>query len=144
MQSAGEYADPAVRLQQWVQGFGQDGLLFPICAASFAPAMTTVGQRIAKALGPRCFTGPVPVNPSACRAIDRYRNDQGKLAQTLLPACAANGNQAPCWQLAADAQRCPGETRFTVNRGGASVPNDLTTWVTCDPCPAGATTLGCR
>jgi hypothetical protein len=43
----GSYADPAVRLSQWVQAFGSDGLLLSICD-DIGPSMRKVGEEIGK------------------------------------------------------------------------------------------------
>ena len=50
VQASGEYADPAVRIQQWAQGFGDRGLFETICADNFAPALSEIGQTLVGAL----------------------------------------------------------------------------------------------
>ncbi len=52
MQNSGEYADPSVRIQQWVQAFGGHGLLETICAPSFAPALMQIAHRAQQAARP--------------------------------------------------------------------------------------------
>jgi len=37
-----EYADPAVRIKQWVDSFGPNGVFYPICAADFQGSMTGI------------------------------------------------------------------------------------------------------
>jgi len=37
-----EYADPAVRIKQLVDGFGSNGVFYPICAADFQGSMTGI------------------------------------------------------------------------------------------------------
>jgi hypothetical protein len=37
--SDGSFADPAVRIAQWVQAFGANGLLLPVCSDNFGPSL---------------------------------------------------------------------------------------------------------
>jgi hypothetical protein len=39
-----EYADPAVRIHQWVDGFGANGVFYPICANDFSAALTAIAS----------------------------------------------------------------------------------------------------
>jgi hypothetical protein len=147
MQSSGEYADPAIRIQQWVQAFGAHGLLLPICAASFAPALSQIATELSKLLGPQCVTGTVRNRASGspdCVVNDRYKNDQGKVIETPLPSCAENGGATPCWQLANDAKCAAGAKLLTVNRNpGDPVPNNLNTDVACALCTGAPGETGC-
>ena len=42
--SDGSFADPAVRVGAWVQTFGANGLLVPICPDSYAPSFDRIAQ----------------------------------------------------------------------------------------------------
>jgi hypothetical protein len=140
MQSSGEYADPSIRIQQWVQAFGSHGLLLPICAATFAPALDQIATELSKLLGPQCVTGSVRLRASGgpdCVVSDRYKNDQNKTIETPLASCAENGNTAPCWSLDND-PKCAGSKILNVNRGGAALPNNLNTDVSCALCTGAA------
>jgi hypothetical protein len=105
-QNSGEYGDPAVRIQQWVQAFGVNGVLQPICALSFAPALMTIADKIGGALGPKCVPGPFTINPTTnqpnCRVVDRFGGPSVRV-DTVLKNCTANGNTPPCWTLEDDA-----------------------------------------
>jgi hypothetical protein len=46
-----EYADPAVRIKQWVDNFGPNGVFYPICAADFQGTMTGVAASMRAQLG---------------------------------------------------------------------------------------------
>ena len=41
-----EYADPAVRIKQFIDGFGGDGIFYPICADDFSAATGAIATRI--------------------------------------------------------------------------------------------------
>jgi hypothetical protein len=55
VEAAGAFGDPAVRIQQWVEGFGANGLLESICAGSFAPALTEIAGALEQALEPPAY-----------------------------------------------------------------------------------------
>ena len=42
--SDGTFADPAVRVGAWVQSFGANGLLQPICSDDYAPSFDRIAQ----------------------------------------------------------------------------------------------------
>jgi hypothetical protein len=148
MQSTGEYADPAVRLAQWVKSF-QYGRLLPICTPSFAPALDDVANHLAHNIGPTCVTGPFPIDPStgtyACRVVDRNALPDGRHIDTVVPPCATGATGGVCWTLMpGDGTTCPtGSMHLEVNRMGAAGPTAGTA-ITCDPCPADRSEIGCR
>jgi hypothetical protein len=49
----GNFADPAVRISQWVSAFGANGLVLPVCADSYAPALQRIAELLATAGGAR-------------------------------------------------------------------------------------------
>lgn len=50
MQASGEYADPGVRVKQWVDAFGDSGSFQTICADDFKPALVSIAQAIGRRL----------------------------------------------------------------------------------------------
>jgi MYXO-CTERM domain-containing protein len=63
----GSFADPGVRVNQWVSSFGSNGIASSICDASFGPALQQVASRIGALLtaGGGSGGGPGPI-PAAC------------------------------------------------------------------------------
>ena len=47
-----EYADPAVRIKQWTDSFGPNGIFYPICANDFSAATTAIASKIRQKLAP--------------------------------------------------------------------------------------------
>jgi len=142
VENSGEYADPSVRIQQWVQGFGKHGLLLPICADSFAPALDQIANNLLPILGPSCIQGPIRKRPSGtydCAVNDRSKSNGGTMMETALAACDDNGNTPPCWTLQDDPADCLGDgaKRLIVNRGSGPPPNSLNTDVSCSLCTPG-------
>ena len=150
VENSGEYADPSVRIHQWVEAFGSNGLQLPICADSFAPALLTMGDRLKVLLKRQCIGGTLrdgdPSTPALdpeCQVTDRYINDQNVTVQTPVAACADNGNTPPCWAVVDDPENCGGDKTLNVNRGTAMPPNDLSTDVSCVLCAPGVAQPGC-
>lgn len=149
-QNSGEYGDPSVRITQWVEAFGQQGLEETICAPSYAPALGSIATALSKLLGPQCLSGTFvdqdPTTPALdpeCQVTDRILNDQGQRIETPLQACAVNGNTPPCWSIVDDPMKCPGAKILNVNRGTATPPSGLDTAVSCAMCISGVAEAGC-
>jgi hypothetical protein len=147
MQSSGEYADPSIRIKQWTDAFGPNGLFLSICSASFAPALQLIANKLAGVFGPACVSGPFPATAPgtqpACRVVDRTPGAAGGYVYTKLPNCADDGNVAPCWSLIDDAAGCLDGKRLQLNRGAVTPPANLVTAFTCRPCDPGSTEPGC-
>jgi hypothetical protein len=47
-----EYADPAVRIKQWIDVFGANGIFSPICADDFQSPLAAIAAAIASKIGP--------------------------------------------------------------------------------------------
>ena len=69
------FADPSVRINQWVSAFGANGISSSICEASFAPAMQQVASRIGALLTAGGGTGPGPGPIPNCASIDGGSTD---------------------------------------------------------------------
>ena len=133
MQSAGEYADPAIRLKQWVDAFGVNGILASICDASFTAPLQTIAAKIGTLFGPVCVSGAFSTPPTSCQVVDRSLSSAGAVQDTPLPSCAAVANVAPCWTLSDDATGCVNGKRLAINRGGAAQPANVSTYYRCAP-----------
>jgi hypothetical protein len=151
VENSGEYADPSVRIHQWVDSFGGNGLQLTICADSFAQAMMTIGRKMNMLLAAQCIYGTLrdsdPTTPAVldpeCQVTDHSFDAQNNPVSTSVPACADNGNSPPCWSIVDDAMNCPGAKTLNVNRGTVMPPNGLSTEVSCVLCTPGLTLPGC-
>jgi hypothetical protein len=146
--TSGDTADPAVRLQQWVNGFGDHGLATSICDDTLNSALDRIAKLIIVNLGPQCITGTLmdgdPSTPELdpiCQVMDVYTDAQKQLHQTVLQACAVNP-APPCWALVDD-QKCPGAKKLDVTRAGGTLPDGLETNVSCSLCIPGVARPGC-
>jgi len=121
-----EYADPAVRINQWLKEFGDDNKIFPICAQTLQNAMSQIAQKIHQTIGASCLASDLAWrNPSdhskghncaAERRASASSNGGGgspstsKLDECLPIVTNAEAPErptnAPCYQLLPDAADC--------------------------------------
>ena len=143
------FADPGVRVQQFVQEFGGNGLVYSICLDNFGPALNTIAMKLSQLIGPKCIVGTLwdkdgdPANgvQPDCAVIDHEPNGSGTATlDRVVPACADNGNTPPCFSLRAPMgmENCPANSNVVqINRGGVTPPNNLRNSVSCSICIAG-------
>jgi hypothetical protein len=130
MASDGSSGLPAVRLAQWVDAFGSNGVFEQICQDSFAPALQRIAGQIGKAMGPPCLDAKL--DPGKCTFVDNNVNGDGTLTASPLPRCAGPSSQAPCWDVETDPVTCPSGARVVFNRSASSQPPESST-ATCAP-----------
>jgi hypothetical protein len=146
VQNNGEYADPSVRIKQFVEGFGGNGVFLPICAPTFAPALQRIAEEIGKVLGPKCVPGTLALRNGQpdCSVVDHAFNDQNMQIDSIVPSCASSNNQTPCWALADDPMTCPGAQVMRVSRPmGVPLPSGLNSSVSCALCIPDTNGPGC-
>jgi hypothetical protein len=147
----GTYADPAIRISEWVDAFGANGVFEDMCADSFAPALQRIAQKIGMTLGSPCVTGkvldttgavwaPTGMTPPDCTVIDHQTNAQGNVVDSVLPPCTPGQNTGAtaCWHLDQGAgATCAGSFVMGFNRPGAAMTTELNSSVSCSvlACP---------
>ncbi len=146
--ATGEYAEPAVRLQQWVSSFGGRGVTFPICSDSLTPAFQSIGQAIADRASALCVYGPFPARTDStqpdCRVADLDLGPPAGDAGQIIPNCVDNGGADPCWTLVDDLVRCGSGSKSLIVTRTVPPPASSYLGITCDPCPRGVfPPLGC-
>jgi hypothetical protein len=143
--SAGDmsFADPGVRIGEWVKQFGRNGVAQSICDREFAPAMQRIAEEIGRVLGPKCVTGvftdkdPVKGGMQYDCAVSDHLVEAGKdPVDTIVPSCDDQPDARPCWKFETDAT-CkdpagPAESfKLTVTRNGAA-PSGLSSTISCN------------
>jgi len=97
------FADPGVRVGEFVKEFGANGLVLPICSNDFAPSLRRIGDLINQTLRPPCITGTVANKAGTtepdCTVVSHTSNGLSGFVDSTVPACSANGGAAPCWRL---------------------------------------------
>jgi hypothetical protein len=151
-----EYADPSVRIQQWVEAFHDHGLLETICADSFAPALLQISTELSKLLGAQCMTNDlVDMDPNMqglqpeCQVIDQYTQNN-TMFKNPVQSCLVTNDAPPCWSLdtpnpnAMPPENCPANSLVLhVKRGTDPLPNGLSTSVSCSRCTGAPMQAGC-
>ena len=143
----GSFADPAVRITQFVNGF-HNGVVTSICDDSYAPAMSGIAAGIG---------GMMTASSSPCLNVTPHQNalghpdcsitkevtNAGKTEGIVVPDCLENGGAAPCWTLAPDATTCPdGGLALTVSADPNPANGDKVS-ISCEVCRPGVTAPGC-
>jgi hypothetical protein len=145
----GSFADPAVRITQFVHAFGVNGFLASICDNSYEGSLSAIAQKIGDLIGPKCVAGVIQQDANGqpdCSVIAEVTN-MGVTEDLAVAACTANGGAAPCWRLVpSDAtNNCPADTQALAvspdpnNPNSASVENVIR----CSTCVAGVRAPGC-
>jgi hypothetical protein len=109
-----EYADPAVRIKQWVDTFGSNGIFYPICSDNLNKAMVGIADKIHQKLSGACLPGNVAWVNDANHAeghqcqVTRATKDvaTGVVSTISLPECDATVGNAPCYRLSAASSAC--------------------------------------
>jgi hypothetical protein len=136
------YADPGVRLSQFVEEFGDRGLVYSFCSTDYGPALTDIAKAVGQLLGPKCVTGTIASKPGSTTP-DCTVTDVVGSSQTVIPRCATGG-AAVCWTLdpgtgpLPSGNGCaPDEHVLNVMRGGVDPPSGATSVVDCELCTPG-------
>ena len=111
----GSYADPSVRIAQFVNEFGPNGLTLSICDDTFAPSLNRIADLINQNLTPPCLTQAIADKPGTsdpdCTVVSHTPRDQGSPIDATVPYCGSNGGAPPCWRLvpSTDPATCTGQ-----------------------------------
>jgi len=115
-----EYGDPAVRIKEWIDKFGANGIFYPICANDFRTAMTTIAMRIHAKLGASCVSSniaPDPKDPTKhnCTVTQKTTDSTtGKQTTQQIPECDATRSVTPCYLLTENSMQCTDATAKTL------------------------------
>jgi hypothetical protein len=137
------FADPGVRLHQFVGEFGEHGLSYPFCSTDYSPALMQIAKALGQLLGPKCVTGTI-ANKAGTGRPDCTVTDVTAGVQSVVHACADDPTP-PCWALDAGTgaiadggNGCtPDQHVLDVMRGGADAPPGTKSAVDCQLCVDG-------
>jgi hypothetical protein len=98
------YSDPAIRIAQFINGFGANGALESLCAPTYAPALQAIASQIGSALGVPCF--PANVSPDECQFVDTRTDINGDVTNVPLARCQDASDAGPCWDVGPSTPAC--------------------------------------
>jgi hypothetical protein len=123
-----EVADPASRMQQFLDLFPDANASSTICQQDLSGSLGLIGTLVTRAIGSPCITVPLadvdPATPGA--QYDCVVEDHLGATVTPIPACSTG---APtCWSLTSDPATCTvaDHLKFTVTRTAAPDPATVT------------------
>lgn len=142
----GSFADPGVRIAQFVNGF-HNGAVSSICDNSYASAMSGIAQGIGgvMASGSRCINVTPHQNALGnpdCVVTNEVTN-AGNAKGIVVRNCLENGGGPPCWTLAPDAATCPDGGLVLTVSADPDNPNVDGILISCEVCQPGVAAPGC-
>ncbi|HEY4186104.1 MAG TPA: hypothetical protein VGP07_13600 [Polyangia bacterium] len=112
-----EYGDPAVRISQWIDGFGSNGAFYPICASTFSDAMGAIANKIHQKLGASCISTSIAKRADGTHdcEVDQTITDTNtkQTMQRKLTECHDPIDNAPCFQLSFRDANCTRDPQAT-------------------------------
>jgi hypothetical protein len=134
----GSFGDPGVRTAAFIEQFGANGLLLPICADSFAPSLDRIAMLLRAQIGPPCITGRVAqvagTQELDCKVTVRYASANGSITNKPVPSCFDSGDEWPCWQLTAGSGSCGNGQQLDVKPDPEGPLSDQTVSYDCRLC----------
>jgi hypothetical protein len=126
--SANGSATAALRVKQFVDAFGSNGLFESICAGDFRPVLKRIGEKLAGTIGGAlCLEKPpVDTTPAAGLQVDCLVSEsvpaRGGYDETYLPAC--DRSSKPCWEVveASPQDNCDTGLKVRIVRDGQPPP----------------------
>ena len=132
-----------MRLIEFTQQFGGNGLVQTLCTDHLGPALQVIGERLSVLIGPSCVSVWSPTEPGMpgvkdCSIVDHTNNGSGVVDMTV-PSCAESNGAVPCWELLNDPMCAPAQVMNVRRDPNAPEPLTQSSTVACSLCVAGVT-----
>jgi hypothetical protein len=118
MAADGSFADPSIRINEWVAAFGANGIASSICDANFGPALMQIASRIGTLLTAGGGTGGPPGPIPSCGATGGTGGTGGRGGSGGSIGTAGTGG-APATDAGADAGKPSGNDGCWCQASGA-------------------------
>jgi len=124
-------AEPALRIRQLVDSFGEHGQFTPICSRDFGPALQHLGDLIRVNLGPQCLEAPVLTEDGAiaCDQGDRLGPDGTAVCEQ---SCL---DRAACSVVETRGRGTAAKTEVLIDRCAPELFSDPSRTACGDRCP---------
>ena len=112
----GDSGTPSVRVKNWLDAFGGNGVFEPVCAADIARVLTAAATCLGD-VAATCIPGTVETRADGapdCQVVEQLSGDFGTFVDHVIPLCAVHQANFPCWKLSANRTFCPSGQRFQV------------------------------
>ncbi len=133
-------ATPAIRVKEFVDGFGDNGSIHNICMDDFSPAMKKIGEKLKAIISTTCIEAPlVDKEPKVdglqadCQVSDR-KTQSGGIVDLPIPQCGP-GKSPPCWSLTKTPSCLASGFKIDVDRGGKMADPGTQQVIKCLTCP---------
>jgi hypothetical protein len=126
-------ADPAVRIQSFLDGFPNRSTSTTICKDDLTDALIVIGQLLKNVIGSPCIDGTL-ATPYDCSVSDVQGVGKATQTEQVLAACNASNSNVPCWHIVTDTAQCttsPGNLSLKIERGGMAPPPDTHVIANC-------------
>ncbi len=136
-----EVADPAVRLQFFLDQFPNRSTATTICQQDLSDALTVIAQLLKTVIGDPCIEGVLAdVDPNTpgpqydCSVSDVTNPGKANQMEVVLQACNAGITNIPCWHLVLDAANCsttPTKLTLKIERNNIAPPDNTHVIANC-------------
>jgi hypothetical protein len=128
-----EVADPAVRIQQFLDGFPNRSTFATVCQQDQSDALAGIAQLITSTIGTSCFEHSLadvdlqtPGVQFGCTVADVVNEGMPNEIRVSIPACNAASTNTPCWKIVTDLVNCQAGDHLSlqITRMQAAPPDD--------------------
>jgi len=132
----GNFADPAVRIGELADQFGENGRVLSICETDYSPALADIAGSVVAYVNEPCITGRIATKPGTTH-LDCTVTDNATGA--TIPGCADTGGTGQCWSIRQSVtSACAGVSLAVQPDPNGTDPAPLGTTVDCTLCAPGA------
>ena len=158
-------AAPPIRIANFLSQFANRNSQTSICSQTLSDALRDIAELLKLAIGNPCLTRPIAdrdasdacdrtptpvpadgVGPAngcqfECSVMDVRNPNSDNREEIVIPWCAANGHQTPCWRIVTNTEQCPSDPNdptvnpdnlsIEVDRGGNTPPSGTFLEVQC-------------
>lgn len=128
-------ADPAVRLDSFLESFPNRNTATTICNNDLSDALTQIADLLTEVLGNPCIGGDLKLTDGqpTCTVTDVSNKGKENESQVIVPECNAERSNLPCFHFDIDATECtstPTQLALTIER--SSDPDNTVLEARCE------------
>jgi hypothetical protein len=141
-------AAPPIRIAEFLRSFANRNSQTSICSATLQDALNDIAELLKLAIGNPCLTkriadrdltdtcmrdldptpadglGPATGCQFECSVMDVRNANSDNREEQVIPWCAANGHQTPCWRIIKNVEQCPSDLGEDTNMNNVLDPGE--------------------